>query len=1139
LIQQRDMNDSLEVFTLGKLQIRRCGLPLADFPTRKVEALLVYLACTGRSSPRAQLAELLWDDRTQAQSLTNLRSTLSRLNEQVAPFLLITRKDVSIQPQAKVWVDSVELSTTLQSTKRPLSSSAAGRLEQALTLYKGDFLDGFYISESQGFEDWQLAERERLRVEVMEALSQLVTFYLEQGRFEAGLAHASRLLELDPLREETHRHMMIVLAGSGQRSAALAHYDACRRILAEAFGVEPEAETTTLYHQIRSGAFVQPAASWETTFHVPVQPTPFIGRETELAQLESYLDDSTCRLLTLIGPGGVGKTRLAYQVAARKAGNFASGVCIVPLSGIASSQDMLSTLARSLAFDFYGNTDQKAQVLDYLREKRLLLVMDNCEHILNGIEVLDEILSAAPGVKILATSRERLNLQGEWLFPVQGLPFPQNESESDAQTYGAIQLFVQSARRAGPGFHLEDATDVIRICQLVEGLPLAIELAASWVHQMPVARIASHIQHDLDFLSTNLRDVPERHRSTRALFEHSWRLLEAHEQAVLRKLSVFRGGFDDDAATHIAGTSLYTLTALAEKSLVRASPSGRYDLHELLRQYAEEKVRVADEFEVTRDRHLDYFVTRAEEAERRFRGVEQMTWYQRIETEHDNLRAALRWGIYGQRAETGLRLANALWWFWFRHGYWREGFEWLKVGIERTEGDTSTRASAMLRAATLLGQLQTVMAGSYLNEGLRMSEKLGLHDLVAISYVSLSFTEADYEKATEMCDQALSLLRQVDARFELTGALLLYGDRARAHGDLKRAEALYQESLTIAQADQNREVMASLLGNLGRLAIHRGDYERAAALIQETIAIVRELGSRVSIADWLVYLGTLELYRGNFNAAEKYLKETLELHRDLGNQIGIAHVTYCLADLKLHQGDYERAAKMVNDSLLRAPSFLANFFNREYSIARLLIVAKLACVCQNYEQAARLFGTTEALREQSGYLLEPLPQVEYQEAITNVQKHMDTTVFEAAWTRGQALTEAEAIRFALDYLQSAYVLEDMAQATAFQDEIDLIQDHGHTMTRERTPAFHGSGTHSEKTSSKSSSPALPTHPDGLTRREVEVLRLIAEGRTDAQVAELLVISPRTVNHHLTSIYRKIQVSTRAAATRYAFEHRLA
>lgn len=1021
MIQQRNMSDSLEIFTLGKLQIRRDGRILADFPTRKVEALLVYLACTGRSHSREQLAELLWDDRTQSQSLTNLRATLSRLNEQVAPFLLINRKDVSIHPQAEIWVDSVELSTALHSNKRLQSSSATNSLERALTLYKGDFLAGFYINESQGFEDWQLAERERLRVSVVEALSHLANIHLEQGRFDAGLTHATRLLELDPLREDAHRQVMMLLAGSGQRSAALAHYDICRRILADEFGLEPEVATTTLYHQIRSSAFVPPAAPLKTNVNVPAQQTPFIGREAELAQIEGYLDDSSCRLLTLIGPGGVGKTRLAYQAAASKAGDFASGVCAVPLSGVASSQYLVSTLAERLALQFYGSADQKAQLLDYLREKGLLLVMDNCEHVLNGIELLGEILAVAPGVKILATSRERLNLQGEWQFPVQGLPFPQNESEPGAETYSAIQLFVQSARRGGPGFHLDDVTDVARICKLVEGLPLAIELAASWVHQMPGARIASQIQRDLDFLSTNLRDVPERHRSTRTLFEHSWRLLSGDEQAVLRKLSVFRSGFDADAAAHIANTSLRTLSALTEKSLVRASPSGRYDLHELLRQFAEEKLREADEFTYTRDRHLDYFVTWAEEANQRLRGVEQMTWYQRIETEHDNLRAALRWGTSGQRAETGLRLADALWWFWFRHGYWGEGFEWLKVGIERTEGDTSTRAYAMSYAATLLAQLRhRAMIRSYLDEGLRIGQKLGLQDLVAMSYVSLSFTEADYEKATELFEQALSLLRQVDARFQLTSALFLYGDRARAQGDLKRAEALYQESLTIAQADQNRELMTSPLGNLGRLAVYRDDYERAVALIQETVAIARELGSRVGVADWLVYLGTLELYRGNYSAAEKYLKETLALFRDLGNQMGIAHVHHCLANLALHQGNYEQAAKLISDSLSLSQSFLSNVSNREFSIIRLLIVGKLACARGDYEEAALLFGAAEALRKQSGYLLEPHPQVEYTEAVAKVRTHLDTAVFEAAWAKGHAMTEAEATTSALGYVQTQF-----------------------------------------------------------------------------------------------------------------------
>jgi predicted ATPase/DNA-binding CsgD family transcriptional regulator len=875
-------------------------------------------------------------------------------------------------------------------------------------------------------------------------------------------------------------------------------------------------------------------------YGLPLASTRFIGREAELAQIEDYLVDPDCRLLTLIGPGGVGKTRLAYQAAASKAGDFASGVCAVPLSGVSSSLYLLSTLAERLTLQLYGSADQKAQLFDYLREKCLLLVMDNCEHILDGIEVLDEILAAAPGVKILATSRERLNLQGEWLFPVQGLLFPENESEASTESYSAIQLFEQSARRDNPGFHLDDRAAITRICQLVEGLPLAIELAASWVHQMPCERIASQIQRDLDFLSTNLRDVPERHRSTRALFEHSWRLLSKDEQTVLRKLSVFRGGFDASAAEHIVGASLRKLSALAEKSLVRASPSERYDLHELLRQFAEEKLHEAGEFTATKGRHLEYFVTWAEEANRRLRSVEQKTWFQSIETEHDNLRAALRWGIDGQRSETGLRLTIALWFFWFRRGYWHEGFEWLKMGIERTEGDTSTRAYAMSYVATLLALSGSVMSGSYLNEGLRIGQKLGLHDLVAMLYVSLSFTEADYEKATELFEQAFSLLRQVEARYELTVALFLNGDRARAQGDLSRAETLYQESLAIAQADQNRELMTSPLGNLGRLAVYREDYEHAATLIQQTVALARELGSRVGMADWLVYLGTLEMYRGNYSAAEKYLKETLALFRDLGNQMGIAHVYHCMANLALHMDDYDRAARLISDSLLISQSYLTDVSNREFSIVRLLIVGKLACVHGDYEEAVRFFGAAEAIRKQSGYLLEPLLRVEYTEAVARVRIHLDTAVFEVDWAQGLAMTEAEAITSAFGYVQSAYALSGMPQAQDLVSQDDMPMAHAleRAKTLEHALELRGSVIPSKETSLKSSTALSPTYPDGLTRREVEVLRFIAEGWTDTQIAERLVISPRTVNHHLTSIYRKIQVSSRSAATRYAFKQHL-
>jgi len=1016
------MNDSLEISTLGRVEIRRNGMVVPDFPTRKVEALLVYLACTGRPHQREQLAEFLWDDRSQAQSLTNLRATLSRLNEQLAPFLLSTRKTVALRPGAQVWIDAVELRTALETNRLPLSNSSAHRLERVLALYQGDFLAGFYLNESQGFEEWLRAERERLRIGVMEALSQLVAFHLGQASFDAGVGHAARLLELDPLREDAHRQMMKLLASKGQRNAALSQYNTCHRILTEELGIEPEAPTTALFAQIQSGTFIPPAIPAKPPHNLPVQPTRFIGREAELTQIEGYLDDADCRLLTLIGQGGNGKTRLAFQAAAGKALDFMAGVWVIPFAGIASPEYVMPTIAERLQVPFYNSIDQKQQVLDYLREKQLLLVLDNCEHVLEGMGVLAEILSAAPAVKILATSRERLNVQGEWLFPVDGLMFPQSENGAKAETYTAVQLFVQSARRSRPNFHLEDVAAVAHICTLVEGMPLAIELAASWAHQMPCDRIAAHIQHDLDFLSTNLRDGPERQRSTRALFEHSWRLLSEAEQAILRKLSIFRGGFDADAAARVAGASLRLLSRLSEKSLVRTSPTGRYDMHELLRQFAQEKLLEADEVEATKDRHLDYLVVWAEEANLRLRGAEQVVWFGRIETEHDNLRAALEWGINGQRVEVGLRLANALWWFWSRRGYWREGYTWLDTGLARAESETTTRAYAMANAVTLFGQLREGRAASYFEEALRLGQKLGLEDIVAMSYVSRSFGVPDYEAAAGLFEQAISLLRQVKARFELTVALFLYGDRARMQGDLALAEGLYQESLAIADADQNRELMISPLGNLGRLATYQGDYERAVLLLQQAVTIARELGNRVEIADWLVHLGTLELYRGNDTIAERHLQETLVLCRDLGNAMSIAHVTHCLADLALHRGNDAQAAELVSDSLLMSQSFLTNVSNREFSIARLLIVAKLALAREEYIMPARLFGVVEALGEQIGYLLEPLPRAEYEEVVAQVRAQLKTGDFESAYTEGHAVTEAEAVASALSYVQAHFGL---------------------------------------------------------------------------------------------------------------------
>jgi predicted ATPase/transcriptional regulator with XRE-family HTH domain len=756
--------------------------------------------------------------------------------------------------------------------------------------------------------------------------------------------------------------------------------------------------------------------------NLPAESTPFIGREVELAQITGYLRDPACRLLTLVGPGGIGKTRLAYQAAASTANRFPAGVHAVPLAGVNAPDYLLPAIAERLKLTFFNESDPRTQLLNFLREKTLLLVLDNFEHLLEGAALLADIITAAPGVKILATSRERLNLSGEWVYPVDGLPFPkQSVNGDDLAAYDAVRLFEGSARRALPGYTLgDDLPAASHICRLAEGMPLAIELAASWVRRMPCAQIAEQIRRDLDFLAAGWRDVPERHRSIRALFEHSWRLLAPDEQQVMMTLSVFRGGFDAEAAQTIAGASLPVLAALEDKSLVRASPTGRFDLHELVRQYAESRLTEAGKAAETRNRHLDYFTGWAELADSKLHGGEQILWVRHIQVEYDNLRAALAWAFDGGDSETGLRLANALWYYWFGRGHFLEGYDWMRLGLQQTEGMTPVRAVAFGGAGVIAAQLRQQVAGEYVMQGRHYAEQLGMKESLAMSNTSISFAIQDYEAARALYEECIAVLRETPQHFYLRTALFLYGDRARGHGDLERAEALYRESLALARADQDLWGMTMPLGNLGRLAVHRGDYERGKGLVREAININRELGNRAGIANYLIYLGALAVYLGDYQSAERDLNETLAIWQNQGHEMGIIHALYCLAELALHREDFMGAARLLADSLnttLRIPDWEVNFSNREFSVDRLVIAGKLACALGDYPQASRLLGAGEAVRAQVGYVLEPLPRAEYEQAVAETRGQMGEAAFQHAWAEGQALNEADAVAEALAYVE--------------------------------------------------------------------------------------------------------------------------
>ncbi|NIN64081.1 MAG: SARP family transcriptional regulator, partial [Anaerolineae bacterium] len=344
----------------------------------------------------------------------------------------------------------------------------------------------------------------------------------------------------------------------GQRSTALAQYETCRRALTEELGVGPTAETVTLYERIQTEEDFTPPAPLD---NLPPAPTPFVGREEELAELAELLANPDCRLVTLFGPGGIGKTRLALQVAADQVGAFAHGVYFVPLASVSTPEFILPTMANVLNLYFDGKPDPEEQLLNYLRQKEMLLVLDNLEHILEGSALLAKVLWHAPGVVLLATSRERVNLQEEWVYEIEGLTYPKDQASEEIESYSAVELFVQAARRIQRKFTLVEQVhpSVIRICQMVEGMPLGVELAAAWVPVRSCEEIAGEIERNLDILSTSLRNVPKRHRSLRAAFDHSWNLLSEQEREVFRQLSVFRGGFQAAAAEKVAGAPLPVL----------------------------------------------------------------------------------------------------------------------------------------------------------------------------------------------------------------------------------------------------------------------------------------------------------------------------------------------------------------------------------------------------------------------------------------------------------------------------------------------------------------------------------------------------------------------------------------------------
>ncbi len=960
------MTDLLEIFALGGLTLKRNNAPVAGLASRKAEALLVYLACTGQPHSREVLADLLWDDRSLAQGLANLRVLLTSLRQALEPFLTITRHEVVFNQESFYRLDVSQLEQGLaqaraeRSRKGRLAEEELARLAQVITLYQGDFLQGFYLRDCQGFEEWQLAERERLHLRVIEGHYHLIEGYLLLEEYSTGITWARQMLQLDPLQEEGHRQLMRLLALSGQRPAALAQYELCRKVLVEELGVEPARETVALYEQVRAEelggsrlaptrpANGHPAAPDRILFqNLPTAANSFVNRVQEVGQIVGTLRDPTCRLLTLVGPGGIGKTRLAIeasrQIAANLAGApapedqaaepaLADGIYFIALDSLSSAEFLASTLADALNFSFYGGTDPASQLISFLREKQMLLVLDNLEHLPEGVHLLGALLKQAPQVKILAVSRERLNLQEEYLLAVRGLELPAGDSA--AAPSSAVELFLQRAQAIYPGFKpaAAERVEIERICHLLEGIPLAIELAATWVRLLSCREIAEEIDRSLDFLVTSLRNVPERHRSLRAVFDSSWQLLRPEERNLFRRLAVFRGGFQRQAAEQVVAASLPHLLALVDKSLIYRTEIGRYMRHVLLWQYAAEKLEDAPaEKARVQARHCHYYATFLREREAALRGGKrQQEVLAEIRADIENVRTSWYWAV--EQGQTGAieQAMDSLFHFYDMSSWFQEGAEVFGQAVTGLEN----RADKLLHGRLLARQGwftfqvgQQEQAKARLRQGLALLREVsGTGQARRESGFALNYLGAihqhtgEHALARQYLLESLAICQEEEDIFGLSIALNILSQVAYLQGDYSQARRLGQESLSLKQDIGDRRGIAFSFRNLGLVAYAAAEFPEAQSFLQESLTIYREMSDQRGVALCLNHLGDVCQATSAYQEAMELYEESLTIFREIGNQWGLIAAYTKLGHMACRQEEYRlgqeyltRALKMALD----------------------------------------------------------------------------------------------------------------------------------------------------------------------------------------------------------------------------------
>jgi predicted ATPase/transcriptional regulator with XRE-family HTH domain len=633
---------------------------------------------------------------------------------------------------------------------------------------------------------------------------------------------------------------------------------------------------------------------------IPIQPTPLLGRDPELAAMERLFGNPQCRLLTLTGIGGIGKTRLAIEFATRQQPAFPAGVFYVPLAPINSAEAIVPAVADVFGFVFSGPSDPKEQLINYIAvhlNQPMLLVLDNLEHLLvhsfsdkkqGVVELISEFLQRLPNLRILATSRERLNLQGEWTYELHGLAVPPLEFSGKLEAYGAAALFMQNAMRTKADFELTDTQQpaLIQICQLLDGTPLAIELAAAWVGMLSCQEIAQEIRSNIGFLTSSMRDIPERHRSLRATFDHSWKLLTVHERQALSCLSVFRGGFNRTAAEKVVGATLPLLASLVSKSLVQRTENGRYDLHEVIRQYAssrleEEQARCLE----TCSQHSEYYLDLASEYEKKLKSASQQAAMREMTLELDNMRTAWEWGIKHEKFEAIGRAARSFGWFFEVSGLLRDGIDQLELLVQALQEQKRN------------DELNRLLGLALLHQGL------------------LYFRKGLFVRAEELYKDSITFLRPTKDKALLADALIFLGTITHLNGEYTKSRELLMEGLKCAQASNDQWFETYAIYNLGYVESLMGEYQKGYEQMLIGVDKWRTIGDPHYIALGLNFLVPTLIKLGLYEEAKGFMRESIVLCEKAKNRWGMGTAYRYLGSAYLAEGQNTEARSHFQKSL--------------------------------------------------------------------------------------------------------------------------------------------------------------------------------------------------------------------------------